>query len=189
MFLFSKSKYKKFSDNQLLDKYRSSNKQKYIAELFYRYAHLIYGVCLKFENKKSSCKDVVIIVFEKLISETKSKEIKFLKSWLYSVTRNECLQNNNKQAKSNIEDKSIVYYNSFEDNDKNISDDIVNSAVKKLKKEQRVCIELFYLNKKSYNQIVLETGYDLKSIKSYIQNGKRNLKTIIDKQINTNTIN
>ena len=183
MFLFSKSKYNKFSDSELLEEYKASKKQKYIAELFNRYAHLIYGACLKFENKKSSCKDVVIVVFEKLMHEAKTKEIKSLKSWLYIVTRNECFQNNNKLNKDNTKNSDAGYINSIEDSEREISDATVNSALKELKEEQRICIELFYIKKKSYNEIVLATGYNLKNVKSYIQNGKRNLKLIIEKQI------
>ena len=48
--------------------------------------------------------------------------------------------------------------------------------IPKLKENQRVCIELFYLQNKSYSQIAEETGLNLKEVKSSIQNGKRNLE-------------
>ncbi|MNL72987.1 hypothetical protein D3C87_1983880 [compost metagenome] len=43
-----------------------------------------------------------------------------------------------------------------------------------------MCVELFYLHKKSYQEIADSTDYTLKEVKSNIQNGKRNLKILIE---------
>jgi RNA polymerase sigma-70 factor (ECF subfamily) len=53
---------------------------------------------------------------------------------------------------------------------------LLEEALKQLGAEQRHCIELFYLGQKSYQQIMTETGLSFKQVKSFIQNGKRNLK-------------
>jgi RNA polymerase sigma-70 factor (ECF subfamily) len=55
-------------------------------------------------------------------------------------------------------------------------------ALDLLNEEQRTCIRLFYLAKQSYQQITEQTGYTLLQVKSYIQNGKRNLKQLLEKQ-------
>ncbi|MEO1383805.1 MAG: sigma-70 family RNA polymerase sigma factor [Bacteroidota bacterium] len=60
--------------------------------------------------------------------------------------------------------------------DKELQLQQMEQALTKLKLEQRVCVELFFLQKKSYQEVASETGYTLKQVKSYIQNGKRNLK-------------
>lgn len=44
-----------------------------------------------------------------------------------------------------------------------------------LSKEQQVCVELFYLKDKCYQEVAEITGYTMNQVKSYIQNGKRNL--------------
>ena len=54
----------------------------------------------------------------------------------------------------------------------------MNTALQQLNKEQQQCVTLFYLEKKSYTEIAAATGYDMMQVKSYIQNGKRNLKLI-----------
>jgi RNA polymerase sigma-70 factor (ECF subfamily) len=59
-------------------------------------------------------------------------------------------------------------------------------AIQQLNPEQRTCIQLFYLDKKSYQEIADKTGYSLLQVKSYIQNGKRNLKLLLEKQQRTN---
>jgi len=42
---------------------------------------------------------------------------------------------------------------------------------------------LFYLEKLSYQQIMEQTGLTFIQVKSYIQNGKRNLKIILSKKL------
>ena len=56
----------------------------------------------------------------------------------------------------------------------------MKECLPKLKENQRVCVELFYLKNKSYQEIANETEFSLNEIKSYIQNGKRNLKLLIE---------
>jgi len=182
--LFLKNKYKKLSDNDLLLELKKSNNRKIIAEIYRRYSHLIFGVCLNFNNNKSNCKDLVSKIFEKFIVFISNKEINSLNSWFYIVTRNECFaENKNKIKFSDLTEYNLSYENKEKNTLNNISDNTVNEAISKLKPEQQICIRLFYLENKSYNQISQETEYDIKKIKSYIQNGKRNLKIIIEKQI------
>lgn len=61
--------------------------------------------------------------------------------------------------------------------------DALEIALKELKADQKTCVELFYLKHMSYGDIVDVTGYDLKKVKSYIQNGKRNLKLKLEEQL------
>ena len=57
----------------------------------------------------------------------------------------------------------------------------LEEALQLLNEEQRLCLELFYLQQKSYQEVSELTGYDMKQVKSYIQNGKRNLKIHLSK--------
>jgi RNA polymerase sigma-70 factor (ECF subfamily) len=54
-----------------------------------------------------------------------------------------------------------------------------------LSQEQRHCVTLFYLQKKSYQQISESTGFNYMQVKSFIQNGKRNLRALVEKKINS----
>ena len=62
--------------------------------------------------------------------------------------------------------------------------DAKEKALKKcldqLKDMQKACVEKFYLSKKSYLEIAAELKLNLNSVKSNIQNGKRNLKICIE---------
>src|ERR1044072_4223362 len=59
----------------------------------------------------------------------------------------------------------------------------MNEALEHLNEEQRVSLVMFYLEKRSYQQIMEQTGFTFTQVKSYIQNGKRNLKLILIKKL------
>ena len=58
----------------------------------------------------------------------------------------------------------------------------LHHCLEKLPEEQRTSITRFFLEEMSYADIVEQTGFTLNNVKSYIQNGKRNLKNCIKKQ-------
>ena len=60
--------------------------------------------------------------------------------------------------------------------------DFMTQALEELGKEQKLCVTLFYLEKRSYQEIVDKTGFTLMQVKSHIQNGKRNLKLLMEKK-------
>ncbi len=59
---------------------------------------------------------------------------------------------------------------------------LLEKAIDQLKSDQKKCIVLFYINEKSYQQICDELGLSLMQVKSSIQNGKRNIKLLLEKQ-------
>ena len=56
-------------------------------------------------------------------------------------------------------------------------------TINELAAEQRTAVSLFYLQKKSYQQISEATGYTTLQVKSYIQNGKRNLRLMLERKL------
>jgi RNA polymerase sigma-70 factor (ECF subfamily) len=185
MLLINKQKYKEINDNDLLLKYKKTKSKSIIEEIFNRYAQLIYGVCLKYSNNNLVCKDVLISIIEILIKEAAVKEIKNLKSWLYVVTRNECFKYNKELNKTDSFEQcnKEFYYETKEEAKENmISDEALLDGINELKEEQKICLNLFYFEKKSYNEISEITNFKVKKVKSYIQNAKRNLKIILSKK-------
>ena len=63
--------------------------------------------------------------------------------------------------------------------------DVMEVTLEELNPEQKDCIKLFYLEKQSYQEIAERTGFSLMQVKSYIQNGKRNLKILLEKKLRT----
>jgi len=188
----SGSELKSLSDNELINAYKKQDNNIYIGELFERYTHLLFGVCMKYLKDEEDSKDAVMQVFEELPQKIKNFEIKNFKSWIYSVARNHCLMKLRKdktkikarlEVYENIrhevmESADVFHLNNENDPDKKISH--LEKGLTTLKTEQRKCIELLYLQNKSYNEVADLTGYSLKKVKSYIQNGKRNLKIFME---------
>ena len=59
----------------------------------------------------------------------------------------------------------------------------LEQALGQLPAEQRRCLELFYLEEKSYQEIVATTGLALNLVKSHLQNGRRMLKRSLHKEL------
>jgi RNA polymerase sigma-70 factor (ECF subfamily) len=57
----------------------------------------------------------------------------------------------------------------------------LETAINALSAEQKQCIELFYMNEKSYREVEQITGYSYNEVKSHLQNGKRNLKQLVER--------
>lgn len=175
------------TDEELVARYRNSHDPVYIGELYLRYTHLVYGTCLKYLKENNDAKDATMQIFELLIRELKRHHITTFRPWLYTVVKNFCLMEFRKagSAKEQVRKTATVFPSQMEISDKNNLDDDVEKetllqgmerGLMALKEEPRKCLQLFYLENLSYKAIQGATGFTLNEIKSYIQNGKRNLK-------------
>jgi RNA polymerase sigma factor (sigma-70 family) len=176
------------SDGELIQKYKDSEDGYYVGELFKRYTHLVFGVCMKYLKDEEDSKDAVMQVFEKLMDDLKKHEISNFKSWLHSVAKNLCLM---KLRKTNREvplepvmENSASFVESGEElhlNEKEKQLLHLEEALNCLNDSQRVCVRLFYLEEKSYSQVAEITGFSVNEVKSHLQNGRRNLKNYMTK--------
>lgn len=179
------SEYRKLPDEELIYRFVHRQEQVAITYLYERYAHLVLGVCCKYLNDTEAAKDATQQIFIRLLDDLKKYNIEKFKPWLCQVARNFCLM----QLRQSIP----VVNNEFITNmDMEFEEDMhhkleqekafekLEDALKELNDEQRTCIELFYLKKMTYASISKQTGYTLLQVKSFIQNGKRNLKIKIE---------
>jgi len=183
-------KYSHITDQELLQNYYSSEDSKWLGILLERYTLLLLGVCMKYLKNEEEAKDSVQQIFLKAITELKKYKVEYFKSWIYMVAKNYCLMKlRDRQGKlpAELNEKLTATADSQPDtstlwqNDKTL--DLMNESMKELNHEQRQCVTLFYLQKKSYHEISEQTGYNLLQVKSYIQNGKRNLKILIERKL------
>lgn len=190
MQFFSLNKKKKeYSDEELLSLLKDTGKAEHFQVLYERYIPLIYGLCLKYLQNREESQDAVIDIYENLSQKIQDYDIKIFKNWLYSVVKNHCfhiLKENKKEIIVNFDsqlmesDDTLALFSENKDEDK---ENALNDCLEKLPEPQRVSVEKFFYEDKSYADIVDETGFNLKSVKSYIQNGKRNLKICIEKNL------
>jgi RNA polymerase sigma-70 factor (ECF subfamily) len=188
MIKLSKNKEPLNQDEQWVTDYKKSGDLAVLGKLYQQYMPLVYGVCLKYFKDEEQSKDAVMEIFEELIQKLKVYEVANFKSWLYVLSRNYCLMQLRKKQKSvevNMDD-SFVELAPISHHDDGEQKEWYLTAMEKcletLTDEQKTSVNLFYLQQQSYTQVAQNTGYDLKKVKSYIQNGKRNLKICIDKQ-------
>lgn len=180
----------KVTDNELLKEFKESTDAELFSELFGRYIPLMYGVCLDYLRDEDRAQDAVMQLFEDLLNKVSRYEIGVFRTWLYSVTKNHCLQILNREKKEividfdlNVMESEEILHLFSEDNVQEEQLDALNHCLEKLPDNQKVSIKHFFLEEMSYADIVVATGYPLGKVKSYIQNGKRNLKNCIDKQL------
>jgi len=185
---------KSFTDEELIVRYKDSADNNIISELFDRYTHLIFGVCMKYLKNKEDSKDAVMQIFEQLLSKLRTQEIQNFKSWIYTVSKNHCLMQI--RHEHTTKKYKVEYYENMQQeimestelfhhlNKEEINDRIpkLKKGIDQLKADQRRCIELLYLQEKSYKEVSEMTGFSLKQVKSYIQNGKRNLKIFLENE-------
>lgn len=185
------SELSQLTDDQLLSLYKNTGDRAIIAEVYERYAYLLFGVCMKYMKNETDSKEALMQVFEKLYESLKNYEINNFKSWLYSVTKHHCLLLLKRHKEYAFEEQTLMWKTPKEfvefGDDLTLTGRLENEdqikklhwAMEQLNEEQRICVELFYLREKSYEEVQEMTRYSYNQVKSYIQNGKRNLKNLL----------
>jgi len=177
------------TDDELLRKYIETGNQDLLAEIYFRYYHLVYGICLKYFNDREMAKDGVMMIYEKLLAELQRHEVRNFKSWLYKLTVNFCLmqirsqkaRRKNFMVWKNGQDIFVETEDEVHPIDKDNPDETrLKDCLKQLKEEQKQCITLFYYDNKSYREISELLELEEKKVKSYLQNAKRNLKKCLE---------
>jgi RNA polymerase sigma factor (sigma-70 family) len=174
------------TDKELVALYKQSEDLAVLGELYQRYMELVYGVCLKYFKETEKAKDSVMLIFEELVSKLKKHEVDHFRAWLHQLAKNHCLMQlrtprNLKTVEFNteiVQSEENVHLNGELEKEENF--ERLEYCLTTLTSEQQQAIRLFYLENKCYNEIVEITGYDWNQVRSFIQNGRRNLKICIE---------
>ena len=174
------------TDKELLLLYKGSGDLKSLGDLYQRYMELVYGVCLKYLKDPEKAKDSVMQIFEELVFKLKKHDVENFKSWLYQLAKNHCLM----QLRTPKNLKTVELPETLMQSEENVH---LNGVLEKeenfkkleyclgtLSEEQRKVVQLFYLESKCYNEIVELTGMEWNQVRSFIQNGRRNLKICME---------
>ncbi len=175
------------TDKELVALYKQSGDMAVLGELYQRYMELVYGVCLKYFKEPETAKDSVMQIFEELVSKLKRHEVDNFRGWLHQVAKNHCLM----QLRTPKNLKTVEFKSEFVQSEENVHLNGVLEKEENFKKleycldtlpaDQREAIRLFYLDGKCYNEIAQQTGQDWNQVRSFIQNGRRNLKICMEK--------
>ena len=183
-------------DLELIERYKNTHDIHLVGVLFQRYTHLILGVCMKYLKDEEEANDTSVQIFEKLLTDMKKHEVRQFKAWLHMVCKNHCLIQLRSGASKNRRDREMYKdlaamesgneMHPVTENTKEVQLNYMEDCMGGLNDEQRLCIELFYLQEKSYQEVSDSTNFSMNHVKSYIQNGKRNLKNCIESRMSAN---
>ena len=177
------------SDKELIAAYKSSSDLSYVSTLYQRYMDLVFGVCLKYFKDAEKSKDAVMDIYEELCKKLKLHEVDNFKGWLQVLARNYCLMQlrsprNMKTTEFNADfmqsNQTTHLENGVLEKEENFKK--LEECMEQLTAEQKETIELFFLQKKCYNEIADITGHEWSKVRSFIQNGKRNLKICMEEK-------
>ena len=195
---------KELSDNELLAKVAETGDLGVYYILFERYQHLVYGQCRRYFTDPADCSDMVMHIFEVSFRRIKPAEVKNFSSLIYSISNNECISELRKRKSYQ---KHIDHYGHIQNDEKSFVENegmirltselteeqrqiVLDASIQQLKCNQKQCVVLFFLERKSYKEISEQLCMTDKEVKSNLQNGKRNLKLnakSILKQLNRTT--
>jgi len=182
MFLRSKT-IGTLSDEDLVTRLKSGQRSS-LAALWDRYAHLLFGVCMKYLKDTERSKDLVIEQFEELPALLMKHEVKTFRLWIHTVMRNRCLMALRRiDAEVRVDEAQL--HEPEELNDDTVLHEAtlqrLEAAIEELKDGQRECIRFFYLERNSYHQVAERTGLDVEQVRSHLQNGRRNLRLMLER--------
>ena len=177
------------SDDVLVARYKSGGDLQVLSDLYQRYMELLYGVCLKYLKDEEDARDAVLTIYEELILKVKKYDIQHFKSWVYQLAKNHCLmklRSGKKFSKAAVDvslmqNEDPVHLNGVMEKEEHFKQ--LDFCMSQLVPDQKKVVSLFYLEGKCYNEIEETTGLDWKKVRSFIQNGRRNLKICMDKQL------
>jgi RNA polymerase sigma factor (sigma-70 family) len=181
--------HKHISDQELLERFYADRDNQWLGILLERYTLLLLGVCMKYLKNEELARDSVQQIFLKAITELQKYRVEYFKSWIYMVAKNYCLmQLRDRPGKNTAELKDTIAAERVDTDKEELflhekTYDYMAEALKELNQEQQLCVTLFYIEKKSYQQITEQTGFSMMQVKSYIQNGKRNMRLLIERKL------
>lgn len=183
---------KNISNNSLTDAelvlgYKAAGDLHVLAQLYQRYMDLVYGVCLKYLKNPEQAKDAVMQIFEELIEKLKKHEVENFRGWLYQLAKNHCLMQLRSRKNlrtvevppSLMQSEENVHLNGVLEREENFKQ--LEYCLATLSEDQRKAVQLFYIEGKCYNEIVELMGQNWNQVRSFIQNGRRNLKICMER--------
>ena len=192
MFKLFKRNREERSDLDLVNDYQSTGNMTDLGVLYERYIDLVYGLCLKYFKNEADAEDAVIAIFETLTEKLRKHEVNNFKSWLYVLAKNHCLMALRKSSKRIVENSAPEVMHSLDQRHLNEETGLLleiegqeadlRDCIKKLPNQQQRCITAFYFEECSYKEIAASENLPLNKVRSFIQNGRRNLKSCMEKK-------
>lgn len=165
--------------------YFQSGDSEYWGRIFEKYKKRIFLRCLTLLQDNEDASDLTSETFIKAHENIQKYDMKrpFF-PWLQQIATNLCIDLlRRKTIIQFTQTDEKIEFHSAEDVTKKVENrelgDTILKALKSLKNHQKRCFCLFYIHRKSYKEIAELTGYSYNDVRSYIQNGKRKFKLVM----------
>lgn len=169
-------------DEELAARLRAGDRSS-LGVLWDRYAHLLFGVAMKYLKDAEVAKDVVMGLFAELPALLGKHEVQTFRPWVHTVMRNRCLMLL-RQTDPQVRLDPATMEQEEEGDEAALHEAMLQeleAAIDRLPEGQNICIRLFYLERNSYQQVAERTGYPLEQVRSHLQNGRRNLRISLER--------
>ena len=182
---------KNLTDLELIARYKNDGDNSIVGILYERYTHLVFGVCMKYLKNEDESQDAVMQIFEKLLNDLKKHSVDNFKGWIYMVSKNHCLMllrgaKSLAEKQKELKKDAPIFMETWNNEhlitgiDKEITLTKLENCIGKLNEKQKITVDLFFIKEKCYQEVADETGFTMNDVKSFIQNGKRNLKICME---------
>lgn len=185
---FKRKNYHRLSDVELLELYRDESDTEALGVLYEKHLTLVFATCQRYLESEAAAQDAVLDIYEQLTEKVKLHDIQNFESWLFILAKNHCLMSLRKQKTTfvmplddfnHIADDQIT---EEEHQEKELEVVSLQECINRLPEDQKIAITLFYLQEKSYKEVAEEMNEDVNKVRSYIQNGRRNLKICMNER-------
>ncbi len=183
------------SDAELLARFQEQGQQEALAQLYNRYVDLVYGLCLNYLNRETEAEDAVMAIFETLLAKVPNQDIAHFRNWLYTYVRNHCLMQLRREKRHLAAKREMesMHFDTWEhpivETDTNGSVDTdLYACLEGLNEQQKACVAAFYLQGMSYQDIAEQRKEALGTVRSNIQNGRRNLRRCMEAKVKAREI-
>lgn len=185
--------YPNLSDEEMVVLFQKNGDMQLLGSLYHRYLSMITGVCLKYLGQRELAEDAVMEIFEILHRRLPNHQVEVFSAWLYRVASNHCLDILRKQKRTMDQDQQIVqsiqserHNDDWLQSESEMKEEILlrmEKCLERLKNEQQLAIRLFYLESKSYEEVALQLDATWAQTRSFIQNGRRNMKNCMEREM------
>lgn len=178
------------SDEDLVKLLRNGDRAS-LGCLWDRYSHLLFGVGVKYLKDSERSKDTVGELFADLPALLAKHQVERFRPWVHTVMRNRCLLVLRNSKHSSTIPEELLQDVAQEEHDAAVLREAdlqrLEHAIEQLNDGQRTCIQLFHLERRSYEEVAEKTGFAPDQVRSYLQNGRRNLRIILERHADQST--
>jgi RNA polymerase sigma-70 factor (ECF subfamily) len=172
------SDYRKLSDEELIRRYAELHEKSPAIHLYERYAYILYGVFLKHNKDSAAAKRQVEEAYLQMLQYFSTSKIKAFKPWLMQFFKNHF----SKGGKTVNEGYGLPDGTDYP----TLPDTGLQKAMASLPTDERRCMELFYTDKKTYEEIAMDTGFAVPKVQQLLKAGNQDIRAFIKTNYPTN---